>query len=510
MAYIHQPDKIANARRAPKALLLPVDTMTAMTDEFSDMFELAPVSLWLEDYSELKQLFDGWRAEGVNDLRAHLRADSRRVAECSRCIRVLRVNRRTLELYGAGSVEDLVSKLDRVFRDAMFDQHVEEMAQLWEGHTRLSSQTINYSLSGQRLDILLNAQILPGHESDWSRVVLSVEDVTARVQAQHKLAASELYARGLFEHSPVSLWVEDFSAVKRLLDDARMQGISDFRTFTDVHPEFAERCMSEIRVIDVNQQTLTMFGAPDRDTLLKSLDQVFRDDMQASFTEQLIDLWQGKLFQHREVVNYALNGDKLHVLLQFSVLPGHEQLWDLVLVSLTDITARKQAEAYLEFLGKHDVLTKLRNRSFFADELNRIERKGPFPATVIVADLNGLKGANDELGHAAGDALLRRAGEVLGKAIEKPGCASRIGGDEFALLLPGTDERSAEQVIERIHELVELNNQFYGGPKLSFALGAATCRKGDRLEAAVNRADQQMYASKRAFYVNGQHDRRKD
>ena len=55
----------------------------------------------------------------------------------------------------------------------------------------------------------------------------------------------------------------------------------------------------------------------------------------------------------------------------------------LVLLSLIDITARKKAEAYLEYLGKHDALTKLRNRAFYVDELNRISRKGPWPLTVM-------------------------------------------------------------------------------------------------------------------------------
>src|SRR4029077_12038351 len=95
----------------------------------------------------------------------------------------------------------------------------------------------------------------------------------------------------------------------------------------------------------------------------------------------------------------------------FRSCPAHEHDWSLVQVALTDITARKKAEAYLEYLGQHDVLTKLYNRSFYVDELNRPERKGPFPVTIIVADLNGLKAANDQWGHAAGDALLRRAGE---------------------------------------------------------------------------------------------------
>jgi len=187
--------------------------------------------------------------------------------------------------------------------------------------------------------------------------------------------------------------------------------------------------------------------------------------------------------------------------LQFSVLPGHERSWDLVLVALTDITARKKAEAYLEFLGKHDVLTKLRNRSFYVDELNRLERKGPFPVTVIMADLNGLKRVNDQLGHAAGDALLRRAGEVLAKAMETPFNAARIGGDEFAILLPGTDERGGATMIETIRQLVELNNQFYPGSPISFSMGMATVQRGERIEAGVQRADLLMYEEKRAHYT---------
>nr|WP_133700193.1 sensor domain-containing diguanylate cyclase [Roseateles toxinivorans] len=481
---------------------------TLQTSELIEMFELAPVSLWLEDYSGVRGLFDQWRAAGVTDLRAHLRADLSRVLDCTTRIQVLKVNRRTLELYGAESLAQLVENIPRVFRDDMLEHHIEDMAQLWDGATRYASQTVNYKLGGERLDIALNATVLPGHEQDWGRVLVSIEDITARIQAQRAQALSEQYARGLFEHSPVSLWVEDFSAVKRLIDEVREAGVTDFRTFTDVHPEFVQRCMREIRVIDVNRQTLTMFGAPDRHTLLSRLHDVFRDDMERHFADELVDLWNGKLFQQRELVNHALNGDAVNVYMQFSVLPGHERDWDLVLVSLTDITARKKAEAYLEFLGKHDSLTKLRNRSFFADELNRLERRGPWPVAVLMLDLNGLKLANDGEGHAAGDALLRRAGEVLAKAVDKNICAARVGGDEFAVLLPATDARGGEQVMARIHELAELNNQFYGGSRLSFAMGMALCQGGERLEAAVHQADQQMYLSKKAFYEAASIDRR--
>ena len=230
--------------------------------------------------------------------------------------------------------------------------------------------------------------------------------------------------------------------------------------------------------------------------------------MAQPFREQLIDLWDGKFFQQREVVNYSLDGAPLHLHLQFSVFPGRERDWSLVQVALTDITARKKAEAYLEYLGKHDVLTKLFNRSFFVEELNRLERNGPMPVTVLVIDVNGLKGANDQLGHAVGDELLRRAGEVLSKLVEEPCHVARIGGDEFAVLMPARDERDGEEMIDAIADLVALNNQYHSGVALSFAIGAATSRAGERLEAVVRRADAAMYVEKRAYYSDPQRDRR--
>lgn len=475
-------------------------TAVASGGDDAEMFDLAPVSLWLEDFSGVKQLFDEWRAQGVRDLAAHLREDQARIKACSLRIRVLKVNARTLSLFEAADFDDLVSNLGKVFRDDMLDRHAAELTALWNGRTEFFSNSVNYSLSGRRIDIQMTGRVLPGHERNLDRVLIAIEDVTVREGALRRQEESENYARGLFEHSPVSLWVEDFSSIKRLLDEVRDQGIEDFRVFTDVHPEFVQRCMSEIRVLDVNRQTLDLFHAADRQTLLRRLGEVFRDDMERTFREQLVDLWNGKLFQRREVVNYALNGSAVHVLMQFSVLPGHEHDWSLVQIALTDITARKKAETYLEYLGTHDVLTKLYNRSFYVDELNRIERKGLRPMTIIMVDLNGLKVANDQLGHAVGDALLRRVGEILGKVVEKPCCSARIGGDEFVVLLPGFDAKSGEGVVEEIHRLTRLNNQFHSGLDLSLSIGIATAQGDERLEEVARRADLAMYQSKREFY----------
>ena len=468
----------------------------------SDIFNLAPIAMWIEDFSGVQALFDDWRSKGVTDIKAFLREDRSRIHDCSTRIRVTAVNAKTLDLFEADSLEHLVANITAVFRDDMLDTHINELSALFDGEMSFSSTTVNYTISGRRLDIQLRGTVLPGHEETLGRVLLTTEDITEREDARRAEAEQRRQAEGIFQHSPVSLWIEDFSRIRTLIEDIRDRGITDFRTFMDVHPEFVRQCMSEIKVIDVNQSTLDLFGARDQNDLLHRLGEIFRDDMEKPFREQLMELWNGNLFHHREVVNYALDGSMRHILLHFSVFPGHEGDWSRVQVALADITARKKAEAYLEYLGKHDVLTKLYNRAFYADEMNRLERKSLRPVSAVIIDLNGLKEANDQLGHDAGDGLLRRFGEILNGAVSAPNHACRIGGDEFAVLLPGADAKSAATMMETILELLRINNQFYSTAPLSMSYGVATSEADETIESVVKRADALMYENKKAHYAS--------
>src|SRR5690606_25735766 len=197
-----------------------------------------------------------------------------------------------------------------------------------------------------------------------------------------------------------------------LLSDLSLLCITDFQTFTEVPPEYFECCFHENRILNVNHHTLTLLKAPSKHTLLQNLDQDYRDDMRDQYRVQIIDLWEDVLFQKRELTAHALDGSVVHTHLQFWVAPGHEEKWNQVLLAFTDITARKKAESYLEYLGQHDVLSGLKNRAFFTDEIERLRRKNDqYPLTAIVLDMNNLKQINDESGHAAGDGTLRR-GEI--------------------------------------------------------------------------------------------------
>ncbi len=146
--------------------------MTATTRPIEEAaFDLAPISMWIEDFSGVRALFDQWRAEGVTDIRAFLEADLSRVAACSRSIKVLRVNARTLALYEARDLAHLTENLERVFRDDMLQSHVNELSQLWAGEQTFSSLAVNYTLGGRRLDIQLRGAVLPGSEQSLDRIL---------------------------------------------------------------------------------------------------------------------------------------------------------------------------------------------------------------------------------------------------------------------------------------------------------------------------------------------------
>jgi diguanylate cyclase (GGDEF)-like protein/PAS domain S-box-containing protein len=162
-----------------------------------------------------------------------------------------------------------------------------------------------------------------------------------------------------------------------------------------------------------------------------------------------------------------------------------------------DITVHKLMQEKLWNLSTRDALTGLYNRTYFDGELERLQNSRQFPVSIVMIDINDLKVVNDKLGHAAGDEMLRCAAEVLSKAFRTDDIVARIGGDEFAVLLPKTDSDLMPHILERIRNFTDEHNKLRGGEiTLSLAVGYATADQPEQLRGALKLADERMYSNK--------------
>ncbi|HYD57523.1 MAG TPA: ATP-binding protein [Burkholderiales bacterium] len=171
-------------------------------------------------------------------------------------------------------------------------------------------------------------------------------DITERKRFEEALFESEARLRAIFHGAPVSIWEEDFTAVLPVVDEAKRAAGGDLRAYLGAHPDIVRRAISLVKIVDVNEAALRVFGAQSREELLQSLDRIFTPETEAVFLEEMVAIGEGRTEFGCDTVCRTLKGETIEVLFN-AVFPPPEGGFERVLVTLVDITARRRMEALL-------------------------------------------------------------------------------------------------------------------------------------------------------------------
>ena len=171
------------------------------------------------------------------------------------------------------------------------------------------------------------------------------QDVTEQRLTEQALREAGRRFLSLFEQSPVAIWEEDLSAVRERLELLAPTAAPDWAAYFASHPEEAAGCTSQMRVLDVNQASLRLFGVAGKHALLGDPTAFFTDETHRAFAELLASLAQGERQFSAEIQIETLAGETRQVELSLAVVAGHEETLDRVLLSFVDVTARRRAEA---------------------------------------------------------------------------------------------------------------------------------------------------------------------
>jgi PAS domain S-box-containing protein len=161
------------------------------------VFEYSPVSIWEEDFSQVKLLFDDLRSNGVSDIERQFDSQPELVQECAELVRIIDVNRAALTLHGAESKEELLSCLSQTFTPESYTTFRQELVCIWQGKTGMNADAVVKTLKGELRHVTVCFTVCPGYEETLASCLVSLIDITERTRAEETIREKERHVSNL-------------------------------------------------------------------------------------------------------------------------------------------------------------------------------------------------------------------------------------------------------------------------------------------------------------------------
>jgi diguanylate cyclase (GGDEF)-like protein/PAS domain S-box-containing protein len=318
-------------------------------------------------------------------------------------------------------------------------------------------------------------------------ILAFLEDITRQKLAEDTVRESGERYRLLFQHAPVPLIERDASQLKTYIEQLRKSGVTDFSDYLHHNPLEANHCMSMIKTLAFNNAFLRLLEADSPEQVSAGLYPTDPDEFSRMAHEAVLMIAHNKISQERERVIFTLKGNRRSVLIKGLIVSGHEDTFARIVISLVDISERKQAEEALRISEQkfreqalRDNLTGLYNRRYLYKSLSELTeacKADGSRLSLIFMDLDNFKQVVDAHGHLNGSLAIQEVAATIRRAIREPAYAVAYAGDEFIVVLPGLNQSQAAEaacsIRSRMNQTLYLREQGLD-VKLSASFGIGT------------------------------------
>ncbi|MEJ1976966.1 MAG: ATP-binding protein [Acetobacteraceae bacterium] len=328
---------ITEVRRTEEAL-------ERVQHQYQNLFQASVAAFWDLEFSEVRRMVRVLLESGIRDLRAYFRSHPDYVRGMIRATRIVDMNAQSLLMFGNGDRESLLRSLDPLWPEESLGVFAESVAAIFDNKAHYSSEVVLFSLDGRRFDTLF-AVSYPPRMLQPARLLIGIVDVTQAKAAKVAQEKSERRYRDFFHFLPVALFHLDRRDLGAIFAEARSQGVEDLVQYLRDHPDLVAPAMDALKVVEVNQRTVTMLHGQSPEDFKGSVAPNWTESPEI-FCECLSAAYQGKDSYEAQIRIKARDGTILDTLFfaAFSPVTGEE---NITLIGLIDVSDRVKAQEML-------------------------------------------------------------------------------------------------------------------------------------------------------------------